>query len=220
MIAELTEQQIQDSKMNKKFLALIYEDEDNLPAYNFFKAEENPLYLLKDRTFKVTNSQLLYLSTKYMYFVNYWNESSNPTEYKHFGQLKLDHLYLTIKRDLMEFLIKSLANKKGVNILEYMGESAHSLLNGIVQGLNIPLRILCDDQIETCKRGLKGIDLDIELIEAEITNLKPEETKKFDYMALIAQYNSATKQNIDPLSIPLSLLRNYLNILDKNEPNS
>ena len=217
MIAELTEQQIQDSKMNKKFLALIYEDEDNLPAYNFFKAETDATFLLKDRTFKVTDAQLLFLASKYMHFINQWNMLRTPDEYTEGRRLQAKYLFFKTKRILLTTVIETFKGKESEDMIFIMGELAHETLKDWLNSYGIPIMKTCGEQMEVCNRFLKGLSFDVNVAKAELDKAQKKNvnTKKYNFTEDVARYNAMTKQSINYMTVSLSMWGNSLNILEE-----
>lgn len=185
---------------NKEFIENIYSHQDFIPAYNFFKATEDIKFLMKQRK-EINEVQEMILYNNYSVINEWFNKEMNPTGYNQLLRTESTLTELEYKIIGLKGLINFFS---GANffIKEKFSEENYIKLMELFHTLNMPIRTTSDMQIETIQRAIKGVENEINLINAE---KKKEGGEKYNYIKEVAVISNILKTSIDPLTISLSL---------------
>lgn len=194
--------------IHKEFLENAYTHQDFIPAYNFFKSNEDIRFMLKNRI-SINEVEELNLYHNFSKINEWFSKEINSSGYNNILRENAKITELEYKIIGLNG-IKNFFGDKDVVLKDYFNADNYAKLTGLFHKLNLPIRTTSKLMVETIERAIKGIQTEISIQKEEMQSEKSDE--KYNYIKEVAMISNILKTNIDPLTITLSLFVEQLKI--------
>ena len=198
---------------NEIFINNLFESVDTLPAYNYYKADEDIKFLLKDRKIPINEVQELRLMEIHNEYKEYVMITLYEEKYK--NHLKDEHYKIILNNRIVKIneLTKLLELRKAEHTLmtdAFLPEELERF-KSLLEGIMIPFLPLIEMQLSILERGLKGVNNEIGMIAKQ-----NEKEVNFDYTQSVVEMSRYLKMSLRPMEISLSEWIGYNKMIMKD----
>lgn len=194
--------------INKEFINNLY-DIDTLPAYNYYKADDNIKYLLKDKTIKINEVQEIRLHELHNEFREWVALNLYNKKYRYYLSEQAHKVGLQNKLEKIKIITELLRLRQFdfVLVSDAFSDDELKRLKKQLSSCSIPFIPTYDLLLDTMKRGIKGVEFEIATIAKD-----QKREVNFNYIEEVARFNVYKNMNLRPMDLTLSEWINYQKI--------
>ena len=188
-----------------------FDKPENCPAYNFYKAEEDIRYLLRDQKENLNEYEIYELNKVLIDLKEWFSAEYNERAYKQTltdlrYKLKLEFKIVTIN-----YIVETINSVNTEKISVFLNEKNVEKLKEICKKLNIAFIDLKRDMINNLERVKKGVTNDYNRVLGKFEN----ENVKFNYVKTAINVLRKLNLNREPLKITLLEWVEMLKLVDE-----
>lgn len=188
-----------------------FDKPENCPAYNFYKAEEDIRYLLKDQKENLNEYEIYELNKVLIDLKEWFSVEYNERAYKQSLSDLKKKMLLEFKIIAINYILETINSVNTEKISLFLNEENVEKLKENCKKLNIAFIDLKRDMINNLERVKKGVTNDYNRVLGKFEN----ENIKFNYVK--TAINVLRKLNLqrDPLQISLLEWCEMLKLVDE-----
>lgn len=188
-----------------------FDKPENCPAYNFYKAEEDIRYLLKDQKEKLNEYEIYELNKVLIDLKEWFSAEYNERAYKQSLSDLKKKMFLELKIIAINYILETINSVNTEKISLFLNEENVEKLKENCKKYNIAFIDLKRDMINNLDRVKKGVTNDYNRVLGKFEN----ENIKFNYVK--TAINVLRKLNLqrDPLQISLLEWCEMLKLVDE-----
>ena len=199
--------------INKDFLNNLYNGVDELPAYNYYKADEDIKFLLKDKTININAVQEIRLHELHNEYREWVAKQLFKEKYNNHLLDNAKKIQLNNRIAKLSLIIEILKIRKGNYTLieEAFTSEEITRLHSQLQECMIPIIPTFDLLLSTCERGVKGVTSELGMMAKE-----QQKEVNFNYISEVAQVSRYLKMPLKPMDLTLSEWISYNKIIQED----
>jgi|DEB0MinimDraft_10_1074344.scaffolds.fasta_scaffold03994_4 hypothetical protein len=188
-----------------------FDKPENCPAYNFYKAEEDIRYLLKDQKENLNEYEIYELNKVLIDLKEWFSAEYNERAYKQSLSDLKNKMFLELKIIAINYILETINSVNTEKISLFLNEENVEKLKENCKKYNIAFIDLKRDMINNLDRVKKGVTNDYNRVLGKFEN----ENIKFNYVK--TAINVLRKLNLqrDPLQISLLEWCEMLKLVDE-----
>jgi len=188
-----------------------FDKPENCPAYNFYKAEEDIRYLLKDQKENLNEYEIYELNKVLIDLKEWFSAEYNERAYKQSLSDLKKKMFLELKIIAINYILETINSVNTEKISLFLNEENVEKLKENCKKYNIAFIDLKRDMINNLDRVKKGVTNDYNRVLGKFEN----ENIKFNYVK--TAINVLRKLNLqrDPLQISLLEWCEMLKLVDE-----
>lgn len=188
-----------------------FDKPENCPAYNFYKAEEDIRYLLKDQKEKLNEYEIYELNKVLIDLKEWFSAEYNERAYKQSLSDLKKKMLLELKIIAINYILETINSVNTEKISLFLNEENVEKLKENCKKYNIAFIDLKRDMINNLDRVKKGVTNDYNRVLGKFEN----ENIKFNYVKTAINVLSKLNLQRDPLQISLLEWCEMLKLVDE-----
>lgn len=188
-----------------------FDKPENCPAYNFYKAEEDIRYLLKDQKENLNEYEIYELNKVLIDLKEWFSAEYNERAYKQSLSDLKKKMFLELKIIAINYILETINSVNTEKISLFLNEENVEKLKENCKKYNIAFIDIKRDMINNLDRVKKGVTNDYNRVLGKFEN----ENIKFNYVKTAINVLRKLNLNREPLKITLLEWCEMLKLVDE-----